>query len=52
MKLCIFIGINVGGAIGWWFGEMIGTMTAFFVSGIGSLVGVYFGWRVAMKALQ
>ena len=52
MKLSIFIGINVGGAIGWCLGEMIGTMAAFFVSGIGSLLGVYFCWRVAMKALQ
>jgi len=52
MKLCIFVGINVGGAVGWWLGDMVGTMTAFCVSGAGSLLGVYLGWRVAMKYLN
>lgn len=52
MKFCIFVGINAGGAVGWWLGEMIGTMTAFFVSGAGSLAGVYLGWRVAMRMLN
>jgi hypothetical protein len=52
VKLCIFVGINVGGAIGWWLGESVGTMTAFFASGAGSLVGVYAGWRVATRLLN
>ena len=52
MKLCIFIGINVGGAVGWSLGEMVGTMTAFLASGAGSVLGVYGGWRVANKLLN
>jgi hypothetical protein len=52
MKFCIFIGINVGGAVGWSLGEPVGTMTAFFASGVGSLLGVYLGWKVAMKYLN
>ena len=52
MKLCIFIGINVGGAVGWSLGGMVGTMTAFLASGVGSILGVYGGWRVANKLLN
>ena len=51
MKLCIFIGVNVGGMIGWWLGEYVGVMTAFLVSGVGSVLGVYGGWRVAREYL-
>ena len=51
MKLCIFIGVNVGGMIGWWLGEHVGIMTAFLVSGVGSVLGVYGGWRVAREYL-
>jgi hypothetical protein len=45
-KLCIFIGMTVLGWIGWWIGDTIGIMTAFVLSTIGSLVGVYVGWRI------
>ena len=51
MKLCIFIGVNVGGMVGWWLGEHIGLMTAVLVSGLGSVLGVYGGWRVAREYL-
>ena len=51
MKLCIFIGVNVGGMVGWWLGEHVGIMTAFLVSGVGSVLGVYGGWRVAREYL-
>ena len=51
MKLCIFIGVNVGGMAGWWLGEHVGLMTAFLVSGAGSVLGVYAGWRVAREYL-
>jgi hypothetical protein len=49
MKFLIFIGVNVGGAIGWSLGEPFGFMTAFFVSGLGSCAGVYAGWWVARR---
>lgn len=52
MKLCIFVGMNAGGIVGWWLGEPAGMMTAFFASSVGSLVGVYGGWRVARHYLQ
>ncbi len=51
MKLCIFIGINVGGYAGWLLGEQIGLLTAFLVSGVGSILGVYAGWKVAREYL-
>jgi hypothetical protein len=51
MKLCIFIGVNAGGMVGWWLGGYVGIMTAFLVSGVGSVLGVYAGWRVAREYL-
>ena len=45
-KLCIFIGMTVIGSAGWWLGEKVGFMTAFILSGIGSMAGVYLGWRI------
>lgn len=51
MKLCIFVGLNVGGYLGWMIGEPVGMMTAFLVSGLGSVLGVYAGWKVARAYL-
>ena len=51
-KLCIFIGLSVFGWVGWWLGEKNGVMTAFVVSGIASLVGVYAGWRIYRDFFQ
>ncbi len=45
-KLCIFVGMTVFGWLGWVLGERFDFMTAFILSGVGSLVGVYVGWRV------
>jgi len=45
-KLCIFVGMTVFGWIGWWIGYRFGLMTGIVVSGIGSIVGVYAGWRI------
>ena len=52
MKLCIFVGMSVGSWAGWALGESGGVMTAFLVSGVGSLVGVYLGWRAARALLE
>jgi hypothetical protein len=49
MKLCIFVGINLGGYVGWELGDRIGLMTAYLLSGIGSLAGVFAGWWVARR---
>jgi len=45
-KLCIFVGMTVLGWIGWWIGNQVGPMTGFVLSGIGSILGVYAGWRI------
>ncbi|HEX5177208.1 MAG TPA: hypothetical protein VFV83_09280 [Chthoniobacteraceae bacterium] len=52
VKLLIFVGINVFGALGWWLGERYGLMTAFIASGIGSILGVYIGWLTARRLLE
>ena len=42
-RLLIFIGMTIGGYIGWWAGERMGMglMTTFVLSSLGSAVGVY-----------
>jgi hypothetical protein len=46
-KLCIFLGMTILGFIGWWVGSKLGgIMMAFLISGVGSLLGVYVGWRI------
>jgi hypothetical protein len=52
MKLCIFVGLNVGGYFGWELGEHFGFMAAFLISSAGSLLGVYLGWKVAREYLE
>lgn len=52
MKLCIFVAVNVGGWVGWTLGESFGLLAAFLASGVGSILGVYLGWRVARRLLQ
>ena len=49
MKLLIFVGINLGGYVGWELGERFGMMTAFLLSSAGSVAGVFAGWWVARK---
>lgn len=44
-RLIVFIGASVGGALGWWLGERVGLMTAFFVSTVGTGAGIYFARR-------
>ena len=51
MKLCIFVGVNAGGYVGWVVAEPFGMMAAFIVSSIGSVLGVVLGWKVARHYL-
>ena len=46
-----FTGATLGGAIGWWVGARVGTMTAFLLSVIGTAAGVYLGARFARQYL-
>jgi uncharacterized protein YcfJ len=48
-KLLIWIGVTVGGWIGWWFGAKFGLGWAFFLSSIGSIAGVFIGWKIAQE---
>jgi hypothetical protein len=52
VKLLIFVAVNVFGALGWSLGQHFGVMTAFLASGIGSVFGVYVGWRTARYLLE
>ncbi len=45
-KLCIFVGMTALGSLGWWLGAKVGFMTGYFIGGIGSMAGVYLGWRI------
>jgi hypothetical protein len=49
MKLCIFAGTTIGGYAFWYAGELFGCdfLGCFVISSIGSIVGVYAGWKVA-----
>jgi membrane protein YqaA with SNARE-associated domain len=40
-KVVAFIGATLGGAAGWWLGSGLGTMTAFFLSILGTAAGLY-----------
>ncbi|WFB36821.1 hypothetical protein P3T73_03470 [Kiritimatiellota bacterium B12222] len=51
-KLCIFIGMTLLGWGGWWLGSMLGVMTAFVLSSIGSLLGIFLGWRINRDYLE
>lgn len=51
MKLCIFVGVNIGGYLGWELGDCFGTMMAFLLSGAGSVLGVFAGWWAARRLL-
>lgn len=50
-KLCIFVGTTVFGIGGGLLAGALGmdafSLGSFFLSGVGSIVGVYAGWKVA-----
>jgi hypothetical protein len=52
VKFCIFVGVNLGGYIGWSLAQNYGIMAAFIASGLGSIAGVYAGWRLARAVLS
>jgi hypothetical protein len=53
-RLPMFVGMTVGGYIGWWAGDCLGfgLMTTFLISSLGSLVGVYAAWRLVIRFLD
>jgi hypothetical protein len=48
-KLLWFVGASVGGAIGWWLGAYVGTMTAYILSTIGTGIGIYWARRYVQE---
>jgi hypothetical protein len=48
----IFVVVNVFGAIGWWLGSYFGMGAALALSAVGSLTGVYVGWRLYQAYLS
>jgi hypothetical protein len=50
-KLAAFIGMTVGGAIGWYAGAIVGFWTAFVLSTVGTGVGLYVARRAAQQYL-
>ncbi len=50
-KLLALVGATLGGAVGWWLGSLIGLMTAFIISIVGTALGVYAGRRFADEYL-
>ncbi|HNX52218.1 MAG TPA: hypothetical protein PLD51_02880 [Pontiellaceae bacterium] len=50
-KLLIWVGITLGGWIGWWLGGIMGfgLWGEFFVSGLGSIAGLFIGWKIAQE---
>jgi membrane protein implicated in regulation of membrane protease activity len=53
-KLCILVGTTVVGYAGWEVGELLGLGFGwdFVLSSIGSIVGVYAGWKLAQRLDQ
>jgi uncharacterized membrane protein YfcA len=50
-KLCIFVGMTLASYAGWALGDALGFdfIWSFLLSGVGSMVGVYVGWKLAQK---
>jgi hypothetical protein len=50
-RLCIFGGTMVLGYAGWYVGELLGFefFGCFLISGVGSIVGVWLGWKLAQR---
>jgi hypothetical protein len=51
-KLLHLIFITIFGWIGWVAGEKFGFMTAYFVSGFASMLGLYLSWKIGNRLLE
>lgn len=48
-RLLATIGAVLGGWLGWWLGGVVGIMTAWILSIVGTAAGVYFGRKIAKE---
>jgi hypothetical protein len=46
-----FVGMTIGGWIGWWLGALVSIFTAFILSMIGTGVGLYYTQRAVKQLL-
>lgn len=46
-KLFCWIGVFAGGWLGWFLGSFLGIGWAFTLSSLGSIAGVFIGWKIA-----
>jgi hypothetical protein len=46
-KMMVFIGTTIGGYAGWYLGNLVGFMTAFALSMVGTGVGMYLAIKTA-----
>ena len=53
-RLLMFIGMTLGGYVGWFAGEYmgLGLMATLLVSSLGSAAGVYVAWRIMRDYLE
>lgn len=52
MKIIKVVASTLGGYAGWWLGNYVGLMTAFFLSIIGTALGVYLAQLWASEYLS
>jgi len=54
IRSLMFIGMTVGGYLGWWAGDCLGLgiMGDFLLSSLGSLAGVLAAWRITTDYLE
>jgi hypothetical protein len=48
-RLLVLIGATVGGSVGWWLGAFGGLGLAFFVSLVGTALGIFLARRLARE---
>lgn len=53
-RMLFLLVTTLGGTIGWWVGERLGfgLMGTFFISAIGSFIGIYVAWRITVDYLD
>jgi len=51
-KLILLLTITILGWFGWWLGESFGLMTAYWLSFVGSLVGVVLGCVINQRYID
>lgn len=52
MKLFIWVGMFLGGTAGWYAGAVFGGFwIPYFISGLGSVLGVVAGWKIGKAVI-